>query len=229
MFAGTVLLVVLTSVLIYRCRVNVFVKFNIHPFNVDECESEDMAYDAFVCCAEPNDQVARMVVHCLEHSEPGGVGYRICYHARDFLPGEVITASIQSAIEHSKRVVCLMSNEFVRSEMCMLEFLSAWHLNVDRHKHRLVVIKWPDLDLDNDLDPVNAISERNRDSVRLFLSTYTYIEYGSVQWWKHVLYAMPVNRLGSCGHEVEPPHCAVGSIQEQPLINTTGDPSAAIN
>ena len=50
-FVGTVLLVVLASVLVYRYRVNVFIKFNLHPFNVDECEGEDMAFDAFVCCA----------------------------------------------------------------------------------------------------------------------------------------------------------------------------------
>jgi len=196
-FVGTALIVVITSFLIYRCRVNVFIKFNIHPFNVDECEGEDMAFDAFVCCAAPDDQVAQTVVHCLEHSDPGGVGYKVCYHARDFLPGCVITDNIQWSIEHSKRVICLMSNEFVRSEMCMLEFLCAWKRNIEEHKHRLIVIKWPDLDLNDILDSVNVSAGSERDSVRLFLSTYTYIEYRSDRWWQHLLYAMPINRLAS--------------------------------
>ena len=194
-FVGTVLVVVLTSAVVYRCRVNVFIRFNIHPFHVDECDGEDMSFDAFVCCAAPDDHVARRIVHCLEHSDPGGVGYKVCYHARDFPLGGIVTESIQWAIEHSKRVICLMSNEFVRSEMCMLEFLSAWHLNIDRHKHRLIVIKWPDLDLDRDLESINVSGERDRNNVRLFLSTYTYIEYGCDGWWQQVLYAMSINRL----------------------------------
>ena len=104
-FVGTVIVVLLTTFLIYRCRVNVFIKFNVHPFNVDECNGEDMAFYAFVCCAGSDDQVARMIVRWLEYSEPGRVGYKICYHERDFLPGSIITASIESAIEHSKRVI----------------------------------------------------------------------------------------------------------------------------
>ena len=108
MFVATLIVVLLISFLIYRCRINVFIKFNIHPFNVDECDDEDMAFDAFVCCAGSDDRVARTIVHCLEHSEPGRVGYKVCYHARDFPLGWIITASIQSAIEHSKRVICLM-------------------------------------------------------------------------------------------------------------------------
>ena len=29
----------------------------------------------------------------------------------------------------------------------------------------------------------------------MFLSTYTYIEHGSDDWWHKLLYAMPINRL----------------------------------
>jgi len=225
-FVGTVLLVVLASILVYRYRVNVFIKFNLHPFNVDKCEGEDMSFDAFVCCAGEDDQVARTIVHCLEHCEPGSVGYRVCYHARDFPLGGVITASIEWAIEHSKRVVCLMSNDFVASEMCMLEFYSAWQLNIDHRKHRLIVIKWPDLDLDlaNDLDPVNASREPNhRNSVKMFLSKYTYIEYDSDTWWRQVLYAMPINRLAPRCPDDQPPYCleplTLRHQEHQPLIN----------
>jgi len=197
-FVGTVIIVLLTSFLIYRCRVNVFIKFNVHPFNVDECNGEDMAFDAFVCCAGSDDQVARMIVRWLEQGEPGRVGYKVCYHERDFLPGSMILDNIQSAIEHSKRVICLMSNEFLRSPMCMFEFDVAWKLNIRRRKHRLIIIKWPDLDLDHDLDADNI---KDRDSVRLFLSRYTYIEYGVDGWWQQVLYAMPINRLASDHHD----------------------------
>jgi len=102
---GILIVVLLTSFLIYRCRVNVFIKFNIHQFNVDECDGEDMAFDAFVCCAGADDQVSRTIVDALEQSEPGRVGYKVCYNERDFLPGRINLDNIQSAIEHSKRVI----------------------------------------------------------------------------------------------------------------------------
>ena len=112
--------------------------------------------------------------------------------------------NIQSAIENSKRVICLMSNEFLRSGMCMFEFDVASNLDITRKKHRLIVIKWPDLDLDHDLDANNI---KDRDSVRLFMSRYTYIEYGVDGWWQQVLYAMPINRLASCHHDNQPARC----------------------
>ena len=101
----------------------------------------------------------------------------------------------------SKRVICLMSNEFLRSSMCMFEFHAASNLNIRRKKHRLIVIKWPDLDLDHDLDSDNI---KDRDSVKLFLTRYTYIEYESDGWWQKVLYAMPINRLASTDHDNQP-------------------------
>jgi len=104
------------SLLIYRCRVNVFIKFNVHPFNVDECDREDMSFDVFVCCAGQDDQVAQMIVYTLEHYERNGVAYKVCYHARDFPLGGIITASIQSAIEQR---LCQKSDVHVGVPRCL--------------------------------------------------------------------------------------------------------------
>ena len=51
--AGAVLLVSACFIMVYRCRVKVFATFNLHPFDVDECQNDDMAFDAFVSCAWP--------------------------------------------------------------------------------------------------------------------------------------------------------------------------------
>ena len=61
MVAGAIVLVSACFVLVYRCRVAVFAKFNVHPFDVDECKGEDMAFDAFVSCAWPDDDLAQQV------------------------------------------------------------------------------------------------------------------------------------------------------------------------
>ena len=194
--AGAVLLVSACFVMINRYRVKVFATFNLHPFDVDECQNEDMAFDAFVSCAWPDDALARTIVDRLEHGnaeEGERGGYRVCYHSRDFPLGGVILRSIQQSIEQSKRVICLLSGAFLSSEFCMLEFRTAWQWNLQHERHRLVVVKCPGVD--------EALAAAERDAVvgvedvRLFLSTYTYIEHDSDDWWQKLLYAMPINRL----------------------------------
>ena len=194
--AGAVILVCAFFIIIYRCRVKVFAKFNVHPFDVDECDNEDMAFDAFVCCAWPEDALAQAIVDRLERGNPqegDRGGYRVCYHARDFPLGGVILCSIQQSIEKSKRVICLLSGAFLGSEFCMLEFRTAWNLSIQHGKHRLIVVMCPDADQALAAAECNAVT--GVEDVRMFLSTYTYIEHGSDDWWQKLLYAMPINRL----------------------------------
>ena len=194
--AGAVLLVSVCFVVVYRYRVKVFAKLNLHPFDVDECQNEHMAFDAFVSCAWPDDELARAIVDRLEGGNAEGAdhrGYRVCYHTRDFPLGGVILRSIQQSIERSKRVICLLSGAFLSSEFCMLEFRTAWQWNLLHRRHRLIVVKCPGVD--------EALKAAERDAVpgvedvRMFLSTYTYIEHGSDDWWQKLLYAMPINPL----------------------------------
>jgi len=196
MVVGAVILVSACFLIIYRYRVKVFAKFNVHPFDMDECRNEDMAFDAFVSCAWPDDSLAQAIVDRLEGGnveEGDRGGYRVCYHTRDFPLGALILRSIQQSVERSKRVICLLSEDFLSSEFCMLEFRTAWQWNIEHKRHRLIVVKCPGV------DEALAAAERNEvagvEDVRMFLSTYTYIEHGSDDWWQKLLYAMPINRL----------------------------------
>jgi hypothetical protein len=195
-----VILVSLIFTILYRRRVNVFVRFNLHPFDLDECVSEDMSFDVFLSCAWEDDEAAQEILARLEQGGPDGIcqgGYHVCYHARDFPFGSPILSSIQHAIEHSKRVICLVSHDFLSSEFCMLEFRSAWQRCLTLKKHRLIAIKWPDVEAT--APGRNILDQGEEDGgeldARLFLSTHTYIEYGSQGWWEKLLYALPVNRV----------------------------------
>ena len=150
------LITMLLAAAIYRYRVAMFVRFNIRLFDVDECQGEDMIYDVFLACAQQDREVGRKILYWLEHGKPveDGVtqrgnagGYKVCHHERDFPLGALILEKIQSAIDHSKRVVCLLTQNFMRDEYCMLEFRAAWDQNHKLKKRRLVVIKWPDVDV----------------------------------------------------------------------------------
>jgi len=105
----------------------------------------------------------------------------------------------------------MCADAFLESEFCMLEFRTAWQWNVEHGRHRLIVVKCPGVDdalaaadqsplggrgLDDVPDAPNTpTAVAGVDDVRMFLSTYTYIEHGADDWWQKLLYAMPVNRL----------------------------------
>ena len=97
-------------VIVYRLRVKLYVRFNFHPFDRDECLGEDMDYDVFLSCSS-NDNLphGNRIRELLEQN-----GYRVCYPPRDFLAGGSIYDNIYQAIVHSKRTVCLLTEHFCR-------------------------------------------------------------------------------------------------------------------
>jgi TIR domain len=193
----------------YRHRVKAFIHFNFHPFDIDECEGEDMIYDVYLCCAYEDREMARQIVRRLEQDgdrEDAGArllpegGYCVCYHEKDFMPGSNIMDNIQNAIDCSKRVVCLVSPHFIRSEWCMIEFRGAWDHSVALKKRRLIVMKWSEVDdlLSNQQATSNQ-PEQDESDIRLYLSTHTYIQYSpdtdSGGWWDQLIYALPRHSL----------------------------------
>ena len=103
-------MLVITGLLIYKLKEKCYKRWKFHPFDRDECVGEDMDYDVFLCCSSEDDRPhGRRILERIEAN-----GYRVCYHERDFLPGELITDNMGHAIERSKRTLCLISNNFLR-------------------------------------------------------------------------------------------------------------------
>jgi len=102
--------VVMIVFAVYRLRARLYRRWKFHPFDRDECVGEDMDYDVFLCCSAQDDRPHGLRI--LERIEANG--YRVCYHERDFLPGQLITDNMGHAIERRKRTVCLISNNFLR-------------------------------------------------------------------------------------------------------------------
>ena len=76
----------------------------------------------------------------------------------------------------------------------MAEFRCAWQRCLQLKKHRLIAIKWPDVDF-NENDRMELESEEVMD-LKLFLLTHKYIEYESHDWWNQVMYSLTVNKMG---------------------------------
>ena len=76
-------------------------------------------FDAFISYSSDDRQFA---VHEIRKQIEDQTDLRLCFHERDFLPGYDIAENIANAIHDSRKVVCIMSNNFLRSEWCMYEF-----------------------------------------------------------------------------------------------------------
>ncbi|CAG2226548.1 unnamed protein product [Mytilus edulis] len=76
-------------------------------------------YDAFVSY-DNNDRffVHDKLLPCLEREAE----LKLCIHKRDFLPGNDIAGNITSAIHNSRKVVIVMSHNYLDSYWCMFEY-----------------------------------------------------------------------------------------------------------
>ncbi len=83
-----------------------FMRFNI-AVNDDEPENlAERAFDAFVIYSHKDRKF--MKNHILVYLEEE-LGFKLCIHERDFVVGETICAGIEAAINHSRRIIMIIS------------------------------------------------------------------------------------------------------------------------
>ena len=171
-----------------------------------------LTYDVFISYAHEDKELARELLEFLENN-----GCKVCFHQRDFMPGEPIYENILEAIYTNKRVLCLVTPNFLQSEYCLDEFSIAQSHNVERKCRRLVIMKHEEFDIDTGIDnehkeddqvnitaqllPAGESAESSgpldRASVlRDFVARHTYINLSADSWRDQLLYAMPIDRLG---------------------------------
>ncbi|KAJ8337261.1 hypothetical protein SKAU_G00384810 [Synaphobranchus kaupii] len=100
---------------------------------------KNFTYDAFISYSSLDETwVMRELVPRMEG--PRGKGFRLCLHHRDFRLGAAILENIEAAIYSSRRTLCVVSRDFLRSEWCALEFqLASLRLLCDRSDVLLLV------------------------------------------------------------------------------------------
>ncbi|KAI8497199.1 TIR domain [Branchiostoma belcheri] len=123
------------------------------------------------------DVVLQDVLPALENREPP---FRVCLHHRDFLPGVPIAENILNAVSASKRTIILLSNNFLESDWCQLEFQAAHAQMLQDRANRVIVI------LLDDIPAENAPAD-----IQHYLKTNTYLKWGDERFWERLIYAMP--------------------------------------
>ncbi|KAI8497774.1 TIR domain [Branchiostoma belcheri] len=147
-------------------------------FREEEEDDEDKEYDAFLSYSQHDlDVVLQDVLPALENREPP---FRVCLHHRDFLPGIPIAENILNAVSASKRTIILLSNNFLESDWCQLEFQAAHAQMLQDRANRVIVI------LLDDIPAENAPAD-----IQHYLKTNTYLKWGDERFWERLIYAMP--------------------------------------
>ncbi|MBN3304318.1 TLR13 protein, partial [Amia calva] len=92
-------------------------------------EGGGFLYDAFISYSSHDETwVMQELLPHLEgpgaggRGEGGGGGFCLCLHHRNFRPGVAILENIEAAVYSSRRTLCVVSRDFLRSEWCSLEF-----------------------------------------------------------------------------------------------------------
>lgn len=135
-------------------------------------------YDAFISY---NAQDEPWVVEELLRNLEGEQGWRLCLHHRDFEPGRSIIDNIMDGIYSSRKTICVITNNYLRSTWCSKEIQMANFRLFDEQKDVLILIFLEDI-------PTHQLSPYHR--IRKLVKKKTYLkwpqngEYRRVFWQK---------------------------------------------
>ena len=176
------LLTVITVILLYKyqgeLRVFMFTRFNLHPFDCIDDSDPNKIYDAFISYSGDDYQwVVNTLQRRLENHNPP---YKLCLHHRDFQVGALIQENIFKSVDHSKRMLMVLSPSFAKSGWCLLEFRFAHQKVLEDRTNYLIIILFDNVDM-AELD----------DEIKLYTRTNTYVRVSDECFWQKLFYAMP--------------------------------------
>ena len=105
---------------------------------------EPFRYEAFAAFADLEADFVRDQM--IPHLEEGDNPLKLCLHFRDFPYGCDINNNIIDSIQNSRKIVILLSNEFLRSKWCNFEFEMARTRCVSQGADLIIPLIMDDLD-----------------------------------------------------------------------------------
>ncbi|XP_046852471.1 uncharacterized protein LOC124445761 isoform X2 [Xenia sp. Carnegie-2017] len=145
-------------VVFHRKKLKKYTRF-FYPRN--EQDETAALFDAFISYSEADGgRFVRTVLIPLLEDE---CGYKLTLHFRDFAVGKAIVDSIVSSIYDSRRIVTIITSEFLKSEWCKFEVDQGLRCAIKK-PNRLVVVMLQDI-------PKNKLPK----SLRSFMSHVTYL------------------------------------------------------
>lgn len=174
-------IVLLIIVFMFRepLRVWLFSHYGVRVFG-PRCEESEKLYDAVLLhSTKDTDYVTREVVSELETGRPP---LRLCLQHRD-LRTDASHIQILEAAKASRRVILVLSKNFLRTEWSRCELRRAVHESLRSRPQKLVVIEEPEvlLEAENDVELVPYLKA----------TTVNRIRKNDHHFWEKLRYALP--------------------------------------
>ncbi|XP_026319023.1 toll-like receptor 7 [Hyposmocoma kahamanoa] len=159
-----------------RCGIRLF------PFT-GAYDDTDKLYDAYVCYSPKDDDfVIQTLAAELENGNPS---YHLCLHYRDIPQHNIAymqcTLPLPEAAEASKRIILILTRNFIETEWSRFEFRQALHEILKTRIYTLVIIEESSVLSEAECDP----------DLRPYLKTSLRIRWGQNKFWEKLRYALP--------------------------------------
>lgn len=143
-------------------------------------------FDAFVSYSSRDEQWVLNVLCKRLESSP--LNFSLCLHHKHFVPGAYIADNIIESIEKSRHTIMVLSNNFLNSEWCLLEFRKAFHQSLLEGSHLIIILLDDTLCLDTTPD------------LKHCLNTRTYLKVSETLFWDKLVYSLS-NRYNVGKHD----------------------------
>lgn len=129
-------------------------------------KEENCKYDAFISYNSFDEKW--VMDQLLPNLEGNGSSFKLCLHHRDFEPGRYILDNIVSAVYSSRKTICVVSRNFLRSEWCSLEIQLASYRLFDEHRDVLLLVF---------LEPISERQMSSYHRMRKVMLKKTYLQW----------------------------------------------------
>lgn len=182
--------IVLVMAIVFRepLRIWLFAKCGVRICETP-CEDYEKLYDAVLLYSEKDyELVSREIAAELEIRPPP---LRLCLQHRDLTQDATYMQILESA-RVSKRVVILLSRNFLQTEWSRYEVRNAVHEALKDRPHKLVILEEMDalLEAENDLEMLPYIKSRVVNTIKL----------SDKHFWEKLRYALPAEMQQTCNN-----------------------------
>ena len=101
----------------FQAKLKFYVLFSELPAKRNS--DEEFEFDLFLSCSRENSTYVQEYLIPLLESEPFNL--KVCYHHRDFELGQDIIQNMANAVYNSRKILVVISDNYLASEYCLYE------------------------------------------------------------------------------------------------------------
>ncbi|XP_037034178.1 toll-like receptor Tollo [Bradysia coprophila] len=182
---GTALLVALACIFRQDVRLWAHAKYGVRLFKdptiIADSEQNEKLYDAYILYSVRDSDFSAQIIA----TELNRTGYNLCLHHRDIHSTTYFNDSLQSATDASKKLILIVSMNFLQFEWSQPQFRHALQTVIENirpahRSHKIVLILTAPIEIIN-VDPV----------MQILIQTCPTICWGEKRFWDKLRYALP--------------------------------------